>query len=113
MASYREAALLLPSSFYSLSSYIFFYSYCMYTVHNIIITYYVCLAGDLPYLHIPLAALRLSNSTHTVPQFCAHAVPSAGTTTQQQLFCLLPTTDHHLPQQPLRREAAPTLAAKD
>ena len=34
-----------------------------YTAVHIVITYYVCLAGDLPYLHIPLAALRLSNST--------------------------------------------------
>ena len=56
IASYFEAALL-PSSFYSLShKKIILIVFCTYN-------YYYVLAGDLPYLHIPLAALRLSNST--------------------------------------------------
>ena len=93
-----------------LHKYFFILIVRMYYTVLIIITYYVCLAGDLPYLPTYSAGrTTIIVEQHTVPHFRAHAVPSAGTT-QQQLFCLLPTTDYHLPQQPLRREAAPTWA---
>ena len=95
-SSYRRSsscAAKLAALLSSISTHVLLlYTYYCYLLVTLLIFFTYCLQP-------PLAALRRWNKQqHTVPHFRARGSfrPSSGT--QQQLFCLLLPTDHHLQQ---------------